>query len=106
MGYANELGESFKAVISKAMYRLSYAVSITYVVADALDKYTKANNLVEKDCDTPVEHISADGIKAGLDTLAWQGLASVAVPGFTINRAVWVTGKVADIRSLQRVTNP
>ena len=34
-----------------------------------------------------------------VDTLVWQGLASVAVPGFTINRICWLTGQV-----LQRST--
>jgi hypothetical protein len=27
-----------------------------------------------------------------LDTLLWQGLASVALPGFAINRVVWAVG--------------
>ncbi len=31
---------------------------------------------------------------AVLDTLLWQGLASVAIPGFTINRICWAFGGV------------
>ena len=31
---------------------------------------------------------------AVLDTLVWQGLASVAIPGFTINRICWASGKL------------
>ena len=27
-----------------------------------------------------------------MDTLVWQGLASVAIPGFTINRICWASG--------------
>ena len=29
------------------------------------------------------------------DTLVWQGLASIAIPGFTINRIVWAAVRVA-----------
>lgn len=31
---------------------------------------------------------------ATMDTLIWQGLASVAVPGFTINRICWATRRI------------
>ena len=31
---------------------------------------------------------------AAVDTVIWQGLASVIIPGFTINRICWVTNKV------------
>lgn len=37
------------------------------------------------------------GRSAGLaftDTLVWQALASVIIPGFTINRVCWVTNKL------------
>ena len=30
LGYANEVGESFKAFISKTLYRSTYAAAITY----------------------------------------------------------------------------
>ena len=33
-------------------------------------------------------------MQAVLDTLVWQGLASVAIPGFTINRICWASGKL------------
>ena len=29
-----------------------------------------------------------------LETLVWQGLASVLIPGFVINRVVWTTATV------------
>ncbi|CAN0555861.1 unnamed protein product, partial [Ectocarpus sp. 8 AP-2014] len=55
---------------------LSDAVSIAYVCGDTVDKaykdYTKGKDMV------------AVG-KTGLDVLLWQSLASVAVPGLTIN---------------------
>ena len=31
---------------------------------------------------------------AVVDTVVWQGLASVAIPGFTINRICWASGKL------------
>jgi len=33
-------------------------------------------------------------LEKGLDTLIWQGLASVIIPGATINRIVWASGKL------------
>mmetsp|Transcript_152030 Transcript_152030/g.264971 ORF Transcript_152030/g.264971 Transcript_152030/m.264971 type:complete len:149 (+) Transcript_152030:13-459(+) len=76
VGYANELGESFKPLISVSLYRLSYAVAATYVVGDAQNKYFQNSRAVD-----------------GIDALVWQGLASVAVPGFVINRIVWGVGR-------------
>lgn len=37
-GYANELGESFKAFLPKSAYIGSYVISSGYVMADAYDK--------------------------------------------------------------------
>ena len=70
-GYANEVGESFKPLIPRSLYYGSYAVSAAYVVGDAHDKYRRYS--------APV---------AGAKALVWQSLASVAIPGFTINRIV------------------
>lgn len=33
-------------------------------------------------------------LHAVLDTLVWQGLASVVIPGITINRFCYITGRV------------
>ncbi|CAN0369652.1 unnamed protein product [Ectocarpus sp. 8 AP-2014] len=77
-GYANEVGESFRNIAPRLVVP-SYAVSIAYVCGDTVDKaykdYTKGKGMV------------AVG-KTGLDVLLWQSLASVAVPGLTINIAV------------------
>ncbi|CAN0023608.1 unnamed protein product [Ectocarpus fasciculatus] len=77
-GYANEVGESFRNIAPRLVVP-SYAVSIAYVCGDTVDKayrdYTKGEGMV------------AVG-KTGLDVLLWQSLASVAVPGLTINIAV------------------
>mmetsp|Transcript_17161 Transcript_17161/g.35092 ORF Transcript_17161/g.35092 Transcript_17161/m.35092 type:complete len:189 (-) Transcript_17161:123-689(-) len=89
LGYANELGESFRPLIRRRFVRASYFVAGGYVVADAVDKTRSAfkNHLQKK-------NKVIDAIDKGLDTLVWQGLASVAIPGYTINRIVWVAGKV------------
>jgi hypothetical protein len=41
LGYANEVGESFRPVISTLAVRATYAVAGVYVVADAVDKGIK-----------------------------------------------------------------
>ncbi|CAM9645337.1 unnamed protein product [Pylaiella littoralis] len=77
-GYANEVGESFRNT-SPRLVMPSYAISIAYVCGDTVDKayrdYSKGKGMV------------AVG-KMGFDVLLWQLLASVAVPGLTINIAV------------------
>ena len=72
-GYANEVGESFRPLVSVQLVRASYGVSGVYVLGDAHDKYKK------------------NGPVAGLDALIWQSLASVMIPGYVINRIVWAT---------------
>ncbi|XP_064889327.1 mitochondrial fission process protein 1 isoform X2 [Columba livia] len=58
LGYANEVGESFRPLVPVSVVWASYGVATAYVTADAIDKGRKAAT----------------------------GLASVAIPGFTINR--------------------
>uniref|UniRef100_A0A670ZPH3 Mitochondrial fission process protein 1 n=1 Tax=Pseudonaja textilis TaxID=8673 RepID=A0A670ZPH3_PSETE len=78
LGYANEVGESFRALVPVSVVWASYGVATTYVTADAVDKGKKAN---------PQEGGRAmQAAVAMVDTFIWQGLASVAIPGFTINR--------------------
>ena len=75
LGYANEVGESFRPVAPRLVLP-SYAVSFGYVLCDTIDKGGAAR---------------AEGrpvVKAAVDTLVWQTLASVALPGFVINRCV------------------
>lgn len=78
-GYANEVGESFKPLIGGGLYTFSYVVSGGYVVGDAMDKFKREQKATG---DTQMATVSA--VKA----LVWQALASVAIPGLTINRIV------------------
>lgn len=75
-GYANEVGEAFRAQTAKHTYAgfnapvsLTYAVAIAYCAADANDKYQKTGKLA-----------------GAVDAFSWQILASVAIPGFTIHQ--------------------
>ncbi|KAK3084429.1 hypothetical protein FSP39_013489, partial [Pinctada imbricata] len=82
IGYANEVGEAFRAQVHVNLVRLSYVVASGYVVADAVHKGQEAS---ERKWET--EERKRSRVRwAVLDTLIWQGLASVAIPGFTINR--------------------
>jgi len=93
-GYANELGEAFAAWVPAWGVPLSYVLAITYVLADTVDKtglaYGKAGRQLERSApgeDTKtLQKLVASGVLA--DTLIWQLLASVAIPGFTIHQVV------------------
>ncbi|KAG6923002.1 mitochondrial fission process 1 [Chelydra serpentina] len=81
LGYANEVGESFRAIVPITLVWASYGVATTYVTADAIDKGKKAA--------VAHEHSAGKTTRvavAVVDTFVWQALASVAIPGFTINR--------------------
>ncbi|XP_039188545.1 mitochondrial fission process protein 1 [Crotalus tigris] len=82
LGYANEVGESFRALVPVSVVWASYGVATAYVTADAVDKGKKAAAAA-----TPQEEgRTRQAAVAVVDTFIWQALASVAIPGFTINR--------------------
>ncbi|XP_040272642.1 mitochondrial fission process protein 1 [Bufo bufo] len=93
LGYANEVGESFRALVPKALVWATYGVATAYVTADAADKGRKA---AQVNADGPGR--TADITVAVVDTFVWQALASVAIPGFTINRlcaaSLYLMGRV------------
>jgi len=103
LGYANEVGEAFRALVHVRWVKLSYAVASLYVLADTQDKAgAKLKGGAE---------MSAVAV-AAMDTLVWQAFASVIVPGFFINRlcAVSLVGlaralpKVAETKRAWAVT--
>uniref|UniRef100_A0A4X2KR83 Mitochondrial fission process protein 1 n=2 Tax=Vombatus ursinus TaxID=29139 RepID=A0A4X2KR83_VOMUR len=81
LGYANEVGEAFRAIVPTSVVWLSYGVASSYVVADAVDKGKKTRAAL-----SPESGRTAKVAVAVMDTFIWQALASVAIPGFTINR--------------------
>ncbi|CAN9504506.1 unnamed protein product [Ophioblennius macclurei] len=81
LGYANEVGEAFRALVPVSVVWGSYAVATAYVTADAVDKGKKAA-LAHGDNPGKTTRVAV----AVVDTFVWQALASVIIPGFTINR--------------------
>lgn len=75
-GYANEVGESFRAMISVNTVRASYAVAFGYVLLDCFDKVNKSLKREPTRIDKSV--------KTGVDCLIWQTSASVVIPGIYI----------------------
>ncbi|KAJ3650613.1 hypothetical protein Zmor_016701 [Zophobas morio] len=96
LGYANEVGEALRGFIGTKWVRFSYQVATLYVVADTLDKTAKSLSR-GKDTVTKTVFVTTD-------TLIWQMLASVIIPGFTINRVCAFTDYVL-IRTKMPVTN-
>ncbi|NWX00889.1 MTFP1 protein, partial [Caloenas nicobarica] len=103
LGYANEVGESFRPLVPVSVVWASYGVATAYVTADAIDKGRKAAAVSVAPSPapqllpptltplSPQAHAQdpAQPTRVGVavvDTFVWQGLASVAIPGFTINR--------------------
>ncbi|CAH3153376.1 unnamed protein product, partial [Porites evermanni] len=83
VGYANELGEAFRTHIPRLMYLGSYGIASTYCLADSIDKGRRCyqqnnhlNNYLQK----------RKAVETSVEAAIWQGLASVIIPGFTINR--------------------
>uniref|UniRef100_A0A0R3S1M2 Mitochondrial fission process protein 1 n=1 Tax=Elaeophora elaphi TaxID=1147741 RepID=A0A0R3S1M2_9BILA len=85
LGYANEVGEAFRAWLPINVVRLSYVVAMGYVFSDTADKSRKTYE---------VGHSSV-ALRA-IDTLIWQSLASVIIPGFMINRVCYLSTKLVN----------
>ena len=107
LGYANEVGEAFRALVSVKFVYASYGLASAYVLADTNDKASKAKKLLGMlslftyfqlfsyiclhflfsfhtlgDSEGALSKVGV----AAFDTLVWQALASVIIPGFFINR--------------------
>uniref|UniRef100_A0A6S9JYQ6 Mitochondrial fission process protein 1 n=1 Tax=Heterosigma akashiwo TaxID=2829 RepID=A0A6S9JYQ6_HETAK len=88
MGYANELGEAFRPLVDVKFVLLGYVAALGYVFADAASKALAAP---QKNCmnfEGTDKNPNICAIPALAEVLSFQLLASVALPGFTINR--WV----------------
>lgn len=96
------MGESFRPLVPVPVVWASYGVATAYVTADAIDKGRKAATVSATPSSSPSLSLPAlplspvspqahaqDPTRVGVavvDTFVWQSLASVAIPGFTINR--------------------
>ena len=82
LGYSNEVGEAFRALVHVNWVRASYGLASAYVLADTNDKAKRMANKIPETDPKRTQQIAF----AAVDTLLWQALASVIIPGFTINR--------------------
>jgi len=111
IGYSNEVGEAFRAQVPVNFVRLTYGMAFLYVLADTRHKTLKVKSPVRSssllfeaccflwkillfflelrtngsDSSFFVQELKKKMVAAS-DVLIWQTLASVAIPGFTINR--------------------
>ena len=87
LGYANEVGEAFRHQAPAAV-KPSYGIALCYVCCDAFDKDTRTTVQAA----APTRGGGGGGgcspAAAALDCFVGQGLASVAIPGATINLIV------------------
>eukprot|EP00563_Minutocellus_polymorphus_P017274 CAMPEP_0197727298 /NCGR_PEP_ID=MMETSP1434-20131217/18845_1 /TAXON_ID=265543 /ORGANISM="Minutocellus polymorphus, Strain CCMP3303" /LENGTH=219 /DNA_ID=CAMNT_0043313445 /DNA_START=102 /DNA_END=761 /DNA_ORIENTATION=+ len=88
MGYCNEIGESFRYQFPRFVVP-SYILSFGYVGADALTTGYReyCSEDTSKDSKASLSREYRAGI-ATFDTLLWQSLASVMIPGLAINLVV------------------
>ena len=70
----------------------SYAVAITYVIADTIDKTKKVLDGTKYAGD----NINTCAAIEGVDALIWQLAASVALPGYTIHQLVAIVVALLD----------
>ena len=82
-GYANEVGEAFRALVPVNFVYASYGVASAYVLADTFDKSSKT----KKQLGNTEGAMTKVGV-AAFDTLVWQALASVIIPGL-FSYTVW-----------------
>jgi len=98
LGYANELGEAFAAWLFPGGVPLSYAIAVAYVLFDTRDKGLKAYNEAERELKSSDAALNGSvnkqrltsllGVERAIDTVVWQLLASVIIPGYTIHTVV------------------
>ncbi|XP_030747412.1 mitochondrial fission process protein 1 [Sitophilus oryzae] len=81
LGYTNEVGEAFRSIIGTKWVNLTYGIATMYVLADTADKSIESYKVNQNE-----KNHKARVAFTTTDTLIWQLLASVIIPGFTINR--------------------
>jgi len=91
-GYCNEVGESFRYQFPKFVVP-SYIISFSYCLADAAttgwktyQEYPMDNNNLQQQKEGPSRNQQT--LISTMDVLVWQSLASVMIPGATINMLV------------------
>ena len=87
LGYCNEVGESFRYQFPR-LVAPSYVISFGYCIADAVTSGKKAYAFAKDDNPKTAK---ADAVVSTVDTLLWQSLASVCLPGLAIHQIVKVS---------------
>ncbi|EDO41135.1 predicted protein [Nematostella vectensis] len=91
LGYANEVGEAFKSHVPRTLYYGSYLLASSYCLADSV---SKGKHIYEEKTYLPVSLRRRYTVETIAEAAVWQGLASVIIPGFTINRICLASGYV------------
>ncbi len=112
VGYANELGEAFRHMVPTKLVHLSYVVSSGYVLSHAVYHGWRAHRMHSVTLElSPAHHYhhpiplrtsptsnKVQPTVAFMDTLLWQSLASVLIPGLVINRLCAVSRMLLHMR--------
>lgn len=100
------MGEAFRHLVPVRLVHFSYFVASTYVISHSVSRSTKAkgqsSNATSSSLGTLKTkhaksykcrelHSAPSPARAFVDTLIWQGLASVVIPGLVINRTCALT---------------
>jgi fission process protein 1 len=119
LGYANELGESFRPLF-RSLVLPSYMVAIGYCLADTADKTSKAHQVHKETAPAAAvangdaaassvalaDKVPVPVVHAFIDTLLWQGVASVMLPGLVINRTVWAASRGFNTQAVRSAVSP
>lgn len=123
------MGESFRPLIPRVFVSLSYAVAISYVLAECADKSMKTykvlhniehglllqsnHQVLHQTCLFQKHELLGGGLRPAAviagDVFLWQMFASVAIPGLVINRITWAAGKLlkqAKVKGLMKMWAP
>ena len=105
LGYANEVGEALAAFLPGWGVPFSYAVALSYVLADSVDKAARQRGCFDAASALECSRPWARG-KPGLasacvahdfaDAISWQCLASVFIPGSLIHLTVGLATRLAE----------
>jgi fission process protein 1 len=96
IAYSSDVGEAFRPLVSPTFVRATYGIAYAYVLADVgFAVYGEHNRSAEK------EDYDQRVARAGVETLTFQLLASIAVPSLIIHTAVHQAQNMA-----KRATKP
>lgn len=103
LGYSNECGEAFSPFVPPAVVALSYGVAICYVLVDTFDKREKAvaaakrrftSNDLGSLSPEQEQVVALRAAHKAIDTLVWQLLACMLIPGVIIHKLVHWTSDI------------